>query len=76
MYSNRSTPADVYNVVNSFSTQGVGVTRHTIASALSVPINEVTNPVNRLIKDGEVFEKGSVKGPSGRRRALLWVKAA
>jgi hypothetical protein len=73
MYTKRTPVSDVLGVVDSFTKQGVGVTRQTIASALSVPINEVTNPVNKLIKQGEVFEFGYVRGPTGRRRRLLYV---
>jgi len=75
MYTKRTPINDVREVVNSFSKQRVGVTRQTIASSLSVPINEVTNPVLQLIKRGEIRENGIVHGPTGRPRNLLWSNA-
>lgn len=76
MYTARTPRTDVLDVVESFSRQGVGVTRQTIASALSVPINEVTNPVLSLIRSYQLVERGVVHGPTGRPRRLLWNRNA
>lgn len=74
MYTRRTPKTDVLDTVQSFTHQGVGVTRQTIAASLSVPINEVTHPVLSLIRHGLIVEDGSVHGPTGRQRKLLWLK--
>jgi Mn-dependent DtxR family transcriptional regulator len=65
----------VLEAITSFNEQGIGVTRQTLAGALTQPINTVTARVRELILAGLVAEDG-VKVVDGRQRRLLWADNA
>ena len=58
----------VLSIVDSFEE---GVTRQTIAGALTVPINGICGAVRTLLNTGVLVEVGSVHGTNGRPRKLL-----
>jgi hypothetical protein len=62
----------VMEAVSSFNDQGIGVTRQTLAGALTQPINTVTARVRELLDAGSLVEDGT-KVVEGRQRKLLWV---
>jgi predicted transcriptional regulator len=59
----------VLSIIDSFSE---GVTRQTIAGALTLPINSISDAVTTLVNAGVIVEDGYVHGTNGRKRALLW----
>ena len=72
MNSKLTRQEQVLEAVESFNDQGIGVTRQTLAGALTQPINTVTARVRELIVAGQLVENGE-KVVEGRSRRLLWV---
>ena len=57
--------------IRHFSNASTGVTRHTLAGAMSLPINSIAPRVKELLNSGDIRENGIVH-VNGRPRALLW----